>query len=44
MIAPTKLTPAAMTNTGNQRPRDCVTSSAVKGPHKIPGMVACQMS
>lgn len=42
MTAPTKLTPAAMMKTGNQRPWDCVTSSAVRGPHSMPGMVACK--
>lgn len=27
-------------NTGNQRPCDAVTSSAVKGPLNMPGIVA----
>lgn len=42
MTAPVKFTAAAKTKTGNQRLCDAVTSSAVNGPHKIPGMVAYQ--
>ncbi len=40
IMAPTKLTPEAMIKTGNQRPWDCVTNSAVSGPQVIPGIVA----
>ena len=31
---------AASRNTGNHLPCEATTSSAVTGPHKIPGMVA----
>lgn len=43
MTAPVKFTPAASTKTGNQRPWEVVTSSAVRGPHSIPGIVACKL-
>lgn len=43
MMAPTKFTPAAITKTGIQRPCDCVTNSAVSGPHVMPGIVACKV-
>lgn len=40
IIAPTKLTPLARINTGNQRLWLATTNSAVTGPANIPGIVA----
>ena len=40
MIAPTELTAAAIRKTGDQRPPDLTTNSAVKGPLIIAGIVA----
>lgn len=42
IIAPVKLIAAANTNTGIHQPCEAVTNSAVNGPHRIPGIVACK--
>ena len=44
MMAPTELTAAAMKKTGLHLPPDSTTSSAVRGPQMIAGIVACRVN